>query len=102
MSNTVSLAVAQASIGARPAKSVNFVDMYTVEIITSGTITTLVVDIEGSLSGAVFSSLVGGPGHDVVANGNMFHISAKGVDFIRSNITTLTGGGAVSIIIKAK
>jgi len=61
-----------------------------VEILTAGTgtVTTLVVELEGSISGSTFASI----GSATVTNDGLFFVTDKMVEMVRANITSLTSG----------
>ncbi|MDE1940687.1 MAG: hypothetical protein KGI66_01060 [Patescibacteria group bacterium] len=72
-----------------------FIPGYTWTIITNGTITGLTVNLEGSDDGVNWFTLDTYTG-TVSA---MQHVANKPVHFVRANVTTLTGGGNVTINI---
>ena len=71
-------------------------DKFTVTAIMGGTVvaTAVTVALEGSLDDTNFFTLASHAfiAAEITAEGAMFHIADKPVDFIRANLETLTGG----------
>lgn len=68
---------------------VNFGEDITVQVVLTGAPTAALISLEGTIDGINYESLAN---HDIIADGNMFHIVGKGVALIRPNLTSLSGG----------
>ena len=78
---------------------------FTVEVTfanSGGSVTALVVDLEGSIDGVVFYQLASHTlsAGELSANKAMFHVVNKRVRYVRGNITTLTETGTTSVTVK--
>jgi len=67
---------------------------YVVDV--TGSPTSVILDIEGSLDGVNFFQLAQ---HTMVSNLEMFHIVGKPVLFHRVNLTTLVGGTSPTVSV---
>ena len=81
--------------GASSIKALPFlVAKHTVQVTTTGEPTAVTVDLEGSLDGVTFFVLSSHAfsGAEITAEAAMFHVVDKPVNFVRLDLTTLTGG----------
>jgi len=87
-----------AAIGTGIGKNmpVKFGYMITVQIVTTGSPTGLVVDLEGSIDGENYVQIAT---HNAITLGNMFHVADKGVTYVRPNVTTLSGGTSPTVTV---
>lgn len=74
---------------------------HTVQMTTTGAPTAVTVDLEGSLDGTTFEQLATHDftGAEITAQSAMFHVVDKPVRYIRTNITTLTGGTSPTVTV---
>lgn len=72
--------------------------LHTVQTVFTGSITALTIDLEGSLDGTTFFQLAQDAFSEaeITAKAAMFHVVDKLVEYIRINISTLTGTGTVT------
>jgi len=73
--------------------------IHTIQVVFTGTISALSVAIEGSIDGANIFALETHElsSEELAAKKVMFHIVNKLVEYVRVNITVLTGAGAVTV-----
>jgi RecA/RadA recombinase len=90
-----------AATGASSSIKTNQCDQFTVQVAwTDGTdVTAFVIDLEGSLDDTNFYALANhtASAAELAADGLMFHVDSKLVNFVRANITTLTDAGTPSV-----
>lgn len=74
---------------------------HTVQIDITGAPTAVVVDFEGSLDEKSWFQLASHTmtASELTATAAMFHVVDKPVEFIRSNLTTLTGGSSPTVSV---
>jgi len=74
-------------------------EIHSIQVTFTGSITALVISIEGSLDGTNFVSLASHTltAAEISAKLSLFHIVNKLVSYVRGNITTLTGTGTVTV-----
>lgn len=73
--------------------------IHTVQVVFTGTISALSIAIEGSIDGTNIVALETHAltGDEISAKKSMFHIVNRLVEYVRANITVLTGAGAVTV-----
>lgn len=69
---------------------------WTIQIKHTGSPTSVILDIEGSINGVDYVQIVQ---HTVAASDDMFHISGKSITSIRPNVTTLSGGTSPTVSV---
>lgn len=69
---------------------------WTIQLQHTGAPTSVILDVEGSLNGSDWVQLAQ---HTATAADDMFHISGKGVRYIRGNLTTLSGGTSPTVTV---
>jgi hypothetical protein len=80
-------------------KLINSTDIHAVQFVFTGAMTALVADLEGSLDGVTFFSLGTKTFSEaeLTAKAALLHVTGKLVEYVRINITTYTGTGAVTV-----
>ena len=69
-------------------------ETWTVQTTTTGTPTTVTIDVEGSMDGETFHQVAQ---HTVSGTGDLFHVVNTPLRYIRLNLTTLTGGTSPTV-----
>ena len=72
---------------------------FTIQTLHTGSPTTVVLDIEGSIDDKNYVQIAQ---HTLAAATDMFHISGKPMEWIKANITTLTGGTAPTVTVQIR
>lgn len=70
---------------------------WTVSVTHTGSPTTVITDIEGSLDGDTFYPLAE---HTSVTADEAFHIVGKAFKYVRANLSVLTGGTSPTVTVK--
>lgn len=96
---------AATATGASPTWTVRMKPVkHTVQATMGGTVvaTAVTVDLEGSLDNIDFFTLASHifTAAEITAEAAMFHVIDKPVRFVRSNLTTLTGGTDPTVTVK--
>ena len=76
---------------------------HTIQAMMGGTVvaTAVTIDVEGSLDDSTWFQLVqhAFSAGEITAEGAMFHLADMPIKYIRSNLTTLTGGTAPTVTV---
>lgn len=89
-------AVTATGVGGRASRQSVITDStYTVTV--TGAPSSVIVDIEGSADGISFSQFAQ---HTVSGATDIFHIAGKPANFLRGNLTTLTGGTTPTVTVE--
>ena len=85
--------------GAGKLFAVDGSNIHTVQVVFTGAISSLSVAIEGSIDGTNIVALATHEftSEEIAAKKSMFHVVNKLVEYVRANITVLTGSGAVTV-----
>lgn len=104
MANILLNAVTSTGAGSTLKVSNQSPSQHTVQAEMGGTVvaTAVTVDLEGSLDGATWFTLATHifTAAEITAEGSMFHITDKVVNFVRANLITLTGGTAPTVTVR--
>ena len=86
-------------IGAGKLFEIGGVDTHTLHVVFTGSISALTVAIEGSINGTDVVALATHElaTEEISAKSSMFHIVNKLVEYVRVNITVMTGSGSVTV-----
>jgi hypothetical protein len=85
--------------GTTPTQKVD-ANYHTVAVIPSGSPSGCSVRLEGSLDATNWFDVSGA--QSCASGSTMFHVDMKPLDFIRVNLTTLSGGTSPSVVIEYK
>lgn len=79
----------------------SYPDKHTVEAVITGSPTTVICSLEGSLDGDTWFELSSTGGMDVTLAANrMFHVVNRPVQKVRVNLTTLTAGTSPTVTFR--
>jgi hypothetical protein len=82
--------------GTTTAFNVLGLDKYTVAVTTTGSPSGCAMQIEGSLDNTNFFNL---SGSQICTSNLMFHITEKPILYLRTNVTTLSGGTSPTVTV---
>ena len=75
---------------------------HTVQVDITGSPTAVTVDLEGSLDNNTYFQLASHSmtSAELTASAAMFHVETKRVEFVKTNVTTLTGGSSPTVTVR--
>ena len=98
----VKLLDAATTTGASPRWNASGSIYHTVQVNITGSPTAVTVDLEGSLDDNTYFTLASHSmtSSELTASAAMFHVETKRVHYIKTNVTTLTGGSSPTVTIR--
>jgi len=98
----VKLLNAVTTTGASPRWKASGSITHTVQIDITGSPTAVTVDLEGSLNDVTYFTLASHSmtSSELSGSAAMFHVETKRVEYIKANVTTLTGGSSPTVTVR--